>query len=56
MSKTAPTYSVKLNTPKVYHDNNKCTERNNIEPENVRSGTDNRPICDHCRRLNAEGK
>lgn len=56
MSKVAPTYSVKPNTPNVYHNNDKCTERNNIERENVRQGTDSRPICKHCDKLNQEGK
>ena len=56
MSRVAPTYSVKPNTPNVYHNNDKCTERNNIERENVRQGDGGRPLCQHCARLNAEGK
>jgi hypothetical protein len=32
-----PTHSKKSGTA-VYHNNNKCTERNNIEKENVRRG------------------
>ncbi|WP_214073902.1 hypothetical protein [Mucilaginibacter sp. dw_454] len=51
MAKVAPFHSVKLNAPKVYHDNSSCTEGNNIETENKRSGTDGRPKCAHCTRL-----
>jgi hypothetical protein len=56
MSYASPIYSVKETARKVYHNNNKCTERNNIEPANVRQGTGGRPLCDHCDRLNREGK
>jgi hypothetical protein len=35
----------------VYHDNNKCTEGNNIEPKNRVSGTGGLPKCNHCSRL-----
>lgn len=56
MAKVAPTYSAKNTDRKVYHNNDKCTERNNIEKENVRQGTDNRPLCEHCAKLNSEGK
>lgn len=54
MSKVAPIYSKKKKD--VYHDNNKCTERNNIEKENIVQGTGNLPLCSHCKKLNAEGK
>jgi hypothetical protein len=40
----------------VYHDNDKCTEGNNIEQRYFASGTGNRQKCDHCARLDAEGK
>ena len=53
MSQTSPWHSVKQS---VYHDNTKCTEGNNIEPENKRSGTGGKPKCQHCVRLDAEGK
>lgn len=56
MPKTSPWHSVKKNDPNVYHDNTKCTEGNNIEPENRRSGTDGRPLCKSCDRLDKEGK
>jgi hypothetical protein len=51
MSKVSPFHSVKPNTKNVYHDNNKCTEGNNIEKENLRQGTGGRPKCEHCARL-----
>ena len=54
--KVAPIHSVKPFAPHKYHDNDRCTERNNIERENVRQGTGGRPLCDHCERLNREGK
>lgn len=41
---------------KVYHDNNRCTEGNNIESYNRVSGTGGRPKCEHCKKLDAEGK
>ena len=56
MAKVPPIYSVKETDRKVYHNNDQCTERNNIEKENIRQGTDGRPLCNHCEKLNAEGK
>lgn len=53
MPQTAPWHSVKQN---VHHDNTNCTEGNNIEPENRRSGTGGKPKCQHCEKLDAEGK
>ncbi len=47
-----PAFHSKLDTDtKVYHDNDKCTEGNNIESKNRVSGTGNRPKCSHCTRL-----
>ena len=51
MARVSPIYSVKRTDRNVYHDNDECTERNNIEPENRRSGTDGRRRCEHCSRL-----
>lgn len=51
--RTNPWHSVKDNTK--HHDNNKCTEGNNIERENWRSGTGNRPLCKHCADLDRKG-
>jgi hypothetical protein len=50
-----PTHSVEPGRD-VYHNNNQCTERNNIETRNLRQGTGNRRLCAHCARLNAEGR
>lgn len=36
----------------VYHNNNNCTEGDNIQPYNKVSGTGGLRLCDHCRRLN----
>lgn len=47
-----PPFHSKLETDKkVYHNNNKCTEGNNIETFNRRPGTDGRPLCKHCAEL-----
>ena len=54
MAKVAPTYSIEPGRD-VYHNNNQCTERNNIETRNLRQGTDGRRLCAHCARLNAAG-
>jgi len=50
---TSPWHSIKENR---HHNNTKCTEGNNIEKENRRSGTGNKPLCEHCARLNGQGK
>ena len=49
-----PTYSAEPTS--VYHNNNQCTERNNIEKRNIRHGTGGKRLCDHCKRLNGGGK
>jgi len=46
----------KLSGTSVHHNNSKCTEGNNIESVNRKPGTGNLPLCDHCKRLNNEGK
>lgn len=51
MAKVAAFHSAAPNDPKVYHDNSSCTEGNNIEPRNKRSGTGGYPKCEHCARL-----
>ena len=56
MTKVSAFYSVKPNDRNVHHNNNKCTEGNNIEKFNRRDGTDNRPLCEHCKRLNDRGE
>ena len=59
MTKVPPFYSANPNIPaneRVYHNNNKCTEGNNIETYYLKQGTDNRPLCKTCQKLNSEGK
>ena len=51
MSKTSAFHSIKSG---VHHNNTKCTEGNNIERENLKSGTGGKPLCTHCQRLNQE--
>jgi hypothetical protein len=53
MPKVSPTHSSKED---VYHNNSRCTERNNIEKENLRQGTGNKRLCSHCDRLNKAGE
>jgi hypothetical protein len=40
----------------VHHNNNECTTGNNIEHENRRPGTGDKPLCQECAKLNAAGK
>lgn len=56
MPTTSPWYSVLKTDRNVYHNNTKCTEGNNIEIVNRRPGTDGRPLCEHCSKLNREGE
>jgi hypothetical protein len=50
MPKVAAFHSIRPGT-KVYHDNNKCTEGNNIESHYRKAGTGNHSQCDHCKKL-----
>jgi len=56
MPQKAPWHSVKDTDRKVHHDNTLCTEGNNIEAKYLRQGTAGRPRCDHCARLNQQGR
>lgn len=49
MSIKTPWHSVKQN---VYHNNSECKTGNNIEEENIRSGTGGKRLCWECARLN----
>ena len=51
MARVRPFHSARLGSRNVYHDNDRCTEGNNIELHYRRDGTDGRPRCDHCNRL-----
>lgn len=35
----------------VYHNNSSCKEGNNIEKENLQSGTGGKALCKHCANL-----
>lgn len=48
MAKVAAFNSKKQN---VYHNNSSCTEGNNIERENLQSGTAGKPLCSRCSKL-----
>jgi hypothetical protein len=56
VTQVSPWHSKRVTDRNVYHDNNKCTEGNNIESWNRESGTDGRPKCEHCADLDAKGQ
>jgi hypothetical protein len=35
----------------VHHNDTRCTEGNNIEQQNKRSGTGGKPLCGHCAQI-----
>lgn len=49
MPRTSAWHSVKTNR---HHNNTNCNTGNNIERENWRSGTGNKPLCRECGDLN----
>jgi len=49
--KVSPFHSARPGARPVYHDNDRCTEGNNIEAYYKRAGTDGRRRCEHCGRL-----
>ena len=53
MPRKAPWHSI---LQYVHHDNTKCTEGNNIEPQHLRQGTGGKPLCKHCEKLDREGQ
>jgi len=55
MTTAAPFHS-KLPGTNKHHNNKACTEGDNIESNNRVAGTGGHPLCDHCARLNREGK
>lgn len=50
MAKTTPWHSIEKSAT-VHHNNTSCTEGNNIESRNKKSGTGGKPLCSHCARL-----
>lgn len=53
---TVQPFHSKSSNAHVHHNNNQCTEGNNIESVNRRPGTGGKRLCDHCKRLNKPGK
>ena len=58
--KTSPWFSIEAVTdeaPKlIHHDNTSCTEGGSIQKNHRRYGTDNRPLCKKCARLDEMGR
>jgi hypothetical protein len=52
LSGKGPWHSV---NSQVYHNNPNCQTGNSIEPENLREGTGDKPLCGECERLNSAG-
>ena len=52
MGYKSPWHSKKTSDPQVYHNNDQCKTGNNIETENIVSGTGGRPLCKECEGLN----
>ena len=50
MAKVIPFHSTRPGT-QVHHNNDKCTEGNNIEWFFRVQGTGGLPLCEHCKRL-----
>lgn len=53
MPRKAPWHSIKQY---VHHDNTECNTGNNIERENLRSGTGGKPKCKECEDLDRRGR
>jgi hypothetical protein len=53
MPRTSPWHSIKQ---VVHHNNTACNTGNNIERENLRSGTGGKPLCKECSALNLQGR
>jgi hypothetical protein len=56
MPTVAPTHSIQPNAQRVYHNNSRCAELNNIQAGDRRQGTGGRPVCLHCSSLKSQGK
>ena len=53
MPKKDPWHSTKQN---VHHNNSNCNTGNNIERENLKQGTGNKPLCSECEKLSRDNK
>lgn len=57
--KTSPWFSTEIKPQVdevVHHDNTACMEGDEVEKNYHRYGTDNRPLCKQCARLDATGR
>lgn len=58
--KTNPWFSTEtLEDPQkmvFYHDNTVCVKGSRVEKNHHRYGTDNRPLCRECGKLDADGR
>jgi hypothetical protein len=58
--KTNPWFSTErqedANETAVYHNNTSCSTGDAIEKNHHRYGTDNRPLCKKCSKLDAAGR
>ncbi len=58
--KTSPWFSTEVeqgvSEKEVHHDNTTCMEGDNIGKNYRRYGTDNRPLCKQCARLDDAGR
>jgi hypothetical protein len=57
--KTSSWFSTERDVPaveNVYHHNTMCREGKKVAKNHHRHGTDNRPLCEECARLDAAGK
>jgi hypothetical protein len=53
MPQKPPWHSIKQS---VHHNNTECNTGSNIESENLRQGTGNKPLCSECAGLNKQGR
>lgn len=58
--KTSPWFSTETEQDKeavpVHHDNTSCMDGDSINKNHHRYGTDNRPLCRQCARLDEAGR
>jgi hypothetical protein len=56
MPKVPSFHSTHVPHDKKYHDNSKCGPGSEIPQHHRVPGTGGKPLCDHCKKLNDEGK
>ena len=52
MAQIYPWHSIKAD---VHHNNTECNNGKNIQPEDRRAGTGDKPLCEECSNLNLSG-